>query len=490
MNAVRLLEPRELWENFYQLTQVPRPSHHEELIQEYIFNFGKKLGLETIKDKVGNIIIRKPASNGWENRRGVVLQSHLDMVPQKNNDKVHDFLNDPIEAYVDGDWVTANGTTLGADNGIGAAAAMAILASSDIEHGPLEALFTATEETGLTGAQGLEAGVLKGGIMLNLDSEEDGELCVGCAGGLDVSVTFNYSEELVPDNYEAFLLEVSGLKGGHSGMDIILQRGNSNKLFFRLLQKASESVDFRLSSVEGGNMRNAIPRETLGVLVVEKDLSDRFKTIITEEFEQIKKEIASVDPKAGFSLTPTAMPTAVIDIKTQNNLINSVVACPNGVVRMSDEIPGLVETSSNMAAVRSDANNNTVSVLFLMRSSVDSAKYDLFNCVKGLFAGLAGASVVGHGSYSGWKPNPKSAILSVMSKVYESKFGKKPEVKAIHAGLECGIIGGTYPELDMISFGPTICFPHSPDEKVNIETVKRFWEFLLETLKNIPLNLK
>ena len=487
MDTIRLLDPKELWENFYQLTQVPRPSHHEERIQKFVYNFGKELGLETTKDKVGNILIRKPASPGFENRKCIVLQNHLDMVPQKNNDKVHDFMNDPIEASADGEWVTANGTTLGADNGIGAAAAMAILASKTIEHGPIEALFTATEETGLTGVLGLDAGVLKGDILLNMDSEDEGELYVGCAGGLDVNVVFNYSAEPTPDNYEAFSLEVSGLKGGHSGMDIILQRGNSNKLFFRLLQKVCESVELKLALVEGGNMRNAIPRETIGIVAVKKDQAEKFKDIVTKEFQIIKKEFCVVDPDINVTVNQTDKPAFVIDCDTQSRLINCITACPNGVVRMSDEVPGLVETSSNMAVVKSDVKNNTVSILFLMRSSVDSAKYDLFNRFKGLFAGLAGASVAGNGSYSGWKPNPKSEILSVMAKVYESKFGKIPEVRAIHAGLECGIIGGTYPDLDMISFGPTIRSPHSPDEKVNIESVSKFWKFLLETLKSVPL---
>ena len=488
MNNIQSLDPIELWGNFYQLTQVPRPSHHEERVQKFVFDFGKKLGLETIKDEVGNIIIRKPASAGWENRKGVILQSHLDMVPQKNNDKVHDFLNDPIEAYIDGEWVTANGTTLGADNGIGAAAAMAILASDSIKHGPIEALFTATEETGLTGAHGLQPGMLKGDFLLNLDSEDDGELCVGCAGGLDVSAVFKYSPEPVPDSSVAFSLGVLGLRGGHSGVDIFLQCGNSNKLFFRLLQKVSKSMELRLSSVEGGNMRNAIPRETFGVITIKKEFVDKLNVIIANEIELIKKELGTIDPDIRVSITQTEMPAFVMDLKTQEKLIDSIIACPNGVVRMSDEVPGLVETSSNMAVVRSDPGNKTVSVLFLMRSSVDSAKEDLFNRINGLFAGLAGASVLGSGSYSGWKPNPKSEILSLMSRVHKEMFEEDPEVRAIHAGLECGIIGGTYPNLDMISFGPTIRFPHSPDEKVNIATVKKFWEFLTVVLKNIPQN--
>lgn len=482
---INLLEPKELWETFYQLTRIPRPSHHEGRIQDFIYKFGKNMGLETIKDEAGNLIIRKPATPGMENRKGVILQGHLDMVPQKNNNKVHDFVNDPIEACVDGEWVTANGTTLGADNGIGVSAALAVLASNTIEHGPLEALFTATEETGMDGAKGLKAGVLQGDILLNMDSEDEGELYVGCAGGEDVNARFVYTSEAVPAGSRAFKLDVTGLKGGHSGIDIILQRGNANKVFFRLLNMAYRTTGARLASIEGGSLRNAIPREAFGVLTVEASGAAGLKQIVDAEFEVIKNELAATEPEMKVILAETEMPSALIDELSQVKLTKSVLACPNGVIRMSDSVPGLVETSSNLAIIRSNSVAGTIDLSFLMRSSVDSAKDDLANRMEALFS-MAGADITFTGGYPGWKPNMESPILMTMQQVYKDRYGKIPEIKAIHAGLECGILGGTYPHWDMISFGPTIRFPHSPDEKVNIASVQKFWDFLLETLKNIP----
>ena len=484
-NDIRNLEPKALWENFYQLTQIPRPSNHEERIQEFIFNFGKGLGLETIKDDAGNIIIRKPATPGMENRKGVILQGHLDMVPQKNSDKVHDFVTDPIDAYVDGDWVTANGTTLGADNGIGVAAAMTVLASRELVHGPVEVLFTATEETGMDGAEGLKAGVLQGDILLNTDSEDEGELYVGCAGGEDANVKFSYAEMSVPAGSVAFKLDVTGLKGGHSGMDIILQRGNANKVFFRLLNQAYGQAGARLASIDGGSLRNAIPREAFGLIVVAPNKVGELKKVLASEFTLITNELSATEPEMKMSLTETELPAALIDETTQLNLTRSVMACPNGVIRMSDSMAGLVETSTNLAIVKSDAASQTIVLASLMRSSVDSAKEDLAQRLAAVFT-LAGAEVKMTGAYPGWKPNMDSPILKTMQSVYQAKYGKVPEIKAIHAGLECGILGGTYPNWDMISFGPTIRFPHSPDEKVNIATVAKFWDFLVETLKNIP----
>ncbi len=482
---IQSIEPQFLWENFYQLTRIPRPSHHEEKIRDFIFQFGKNLGLETIRDDAGNIIIRKPATPGMEGKKGVILQGHLDMVPQKNNDKVHDFLTDPIEAYIDGEWVTANGTTLGADNGIGVSAALSVLASDNIEHGPLEALFTATEETGMDGAEGLKAGLLNGDILLNMDSEEEGELYVGCAGGEDAGVLFHYSGETVPEGFMAFNLSVTGLKGGHSGMDIILQRGNSNKIFFRLLSEAYRRTGARLASVDGGSLRNAIPRETFGVIVVPSAKSDDLQKLINAESDAIKNELADTEPTLRVVLTETNRPAELIGEEVQIKLTGSILTCPDGVIRMSDSMPGLVETSSNMAAVKSDAGNKTISLAFLMRSSVDSAKTFLGRRLEALFT-MAGAEVSFTGAYPGWKPNMDSPILKTMQQVYQSKYGKVPGIKAIHAGLECGILGGTYPHWDMISFGPTIRHPHSPDEKVDIASVRKFWEYLLETLKNIP----
>lgn len=485
-NEIFKLEPKVLWENFYKLTQIPRPSHHEEQVQDFVYNFGLKLGLETQKDKAGNIVIKKPATPGMGNRKGVILQGHLDMVPQKNSDKVHDFNTDPIAAFVDGEWVTANGTTLGADNGIGVSAAMAVLASKDLEHGPIEALFTATEETGMDGAEGLEAGVLKGEILLNMDSEDEGELYVGCAGGEDVNIQFTYSGVKTSfTDLVAYKMNVSGLKGGHSGIDIILQRGNANKVFFRLLDEAFIKVGARLAAIQGGNLRNAIPREAFGVIAVEGSKTEEAKKLIEAEFAVIQKELTATEPDLKLELLETDLPAELVDEPIQVNLTKAVLACPNGVIRMSDNMPGLVETSTNLASVKLDPVGKTIDIACLMRSSVDSSKEELGKRIEAVFV-LAGAKVAFTGAYPGWQPNMESPILKTMQKLYQEKYGKVPEIKAIHAGLECGILGGTYPEWDMISFGPTIRFPHSPDEKVNIATVQKFWDFLLETLKNVP----
>ncbi len=486
MNSeIKNLNPREVWSVFNQMLQIPRPSYHEEEIQEWAFNFGKKLGLETVKDNAGNVIIRKPATPGMESRKGVVLQGHLDMVPQKNSDKVHDFTKDPIEAFVDGEWVTANGTTLGADNGIGASAALAVLASENIKHGPVEVLLTATEETGMDGANGLEPEVLKGDILINMDSEDEGELYVGCAGGEDASAIFTYREEEVPSGFTGIKLSVTGLKGGHSGMDIALGRGNANKVFFRILNAAYQKLGVRLASIEGGSLRNAIPREAFGVLAVNEAKVADFVALADEIAELVKAELSVTEPDLKVTVEQTELPFSLMDEKTQVNLTLAVVACPNGVVRMSDSMKGLVETSTNLAIVKSDAEKKTITCAALMRSSVDSAKEDLASAMEAVFK-LAGAEVIFDGTYPGWKPNMDSPILKEMQEVYNNKFGKIPEIKAIHAGLECGILGGKYPNWDMISFGPTIRFPHSPDEKVNIATVQRFWDFLVATLENIP----
>jgi aminoacyl-histidine dipeptidase len=485
-NEIIKLQPGEVWANFYELTRIPRPSHHEDQIREFMVNFGKSLGLDTHKDEAGNVIIRKPATPGMENRKGVILQGHLDMVPQKNSDKEHDFTKDPIETLIDGEWVKANGTTLGADNGIGVASAMAILASKDIAHGPVEALFTATEETGMDGANGLKPGVLDGQILINMDSEDEGELYVGCAGGEDAYAEFTFSEVPVPADSIAFKLNVTGLKGGHSGMDIILGRGNANKIFFRLLKEANKVCGVRLASINGGSLRNAIPREAFGVVTVPYATADKLVGLVAGLTNIIKRELSATEPSLKIELAKTEMPASLIDEKTQINLTHAVVAAPNGVIRMSDSMIGLVETSTNLAIVRSDNATKTTSIACLMRSSVDSARAELGSRMESVFT-LAGAKVTLTGGYPGWKPNMESPILKTMQKVYNEKYGRIPEIKAIHAGLECGILGGKYPNWDMISFGPTIRFPHSPDEKVNIESVGKFWDFLVETLKNVPV---
>jgi len=478
------LEPTAVWKNFYSLTQIARPSHHEDRIQAFMFDFGKKLGLETIKDEVGNIIIRKPATPGMENRKGIVLQTHLDMVPQKNSDKDHDFAKDPIEAYIDGDWVTANGTTLGADNGMGVAASMAVLEATDLVHGQVEALFTCDEETGMTGAFGLKSGVLKGDILLNLDSEDEGELYVGCAGGTNANASFSYNEEKVNQGVASFKLAITGLKGGHSGLEIILQRGNSNKLMNRFLQHAVIEHNLRLSTIEGGSLRNAIPRESFAVVTVPPSKADDLVKCVAEYEKLYRSELSATEPDLKFTISAVSTPNTVIDVASLDKVMKAINACPNGVMRMSDDMKGLVETSTNLASVK--IVDGKILVQCLLRSSVDSSQEDLGGMIKDVFE-LAGADVVLNGTYPGWKPNMKSAILITMQEVYQKLYGRIPEIKAIHAGLECGLLGGVYPNWDMISFGPTIRYPHSPDEKVHIASVEKFWNYLVNTLKDAPL---
>jgi len=478
------LEPKALWENFYNICQIPHPSKHEEKIRAYLVEFGKGLGLETIVDGVGNVIIRKPATAGMENRKGVVLQGHMDMVPQKNNDKAHDFEKDPIETIIGEDgWIRANGTTLGADNGIGCAAGMAVLQSKDIAHGLIEVLITTDEETGMTGAFGLEPGVLKGDILMNLDSEDEGELYVGCAGGVDGTFEFDYKKETVPANFESYKISIGGLKGGHSGMDIVLGLGNANKLIVRFLHQAIEKFALHLASIEGGSLRNAIPREASAIVVVPKGSSEGLKNFLIEFFDITSAELSISEPDYKMTIEPAATPAFVIDKDTTSRAIRAIYGCPNGVIRMSDAMPGLVETSTNLAIVSSA--NDKITINCLLRSSVNSAKDDLSDMMASVFS-LAGAKCQFEGGYPGWKPNPNSPILEVAKKVYHEKYGKVPEVKAIHAGLECGLLGDVYPAWDMISFGPTIRNPHSPRERVNIETVNTFWNYLVEILKNVP----
>jgi len=477
------LNPESLWKHFYSLTQIPRPSKKEAAVVKFVKEFGESLGLETIVDDVDNVIIKKPATPGMENRKGIILQGHLDMVPQANSGSSFDFENDPIDAYIDGDWVTANGTTLGADNGMGVAAAMAVLESRDLVHGPVEALFTIDEETGMTGAFGIKSGLLDGDILLNMDSEDEGELYVGCAGGTNGNFRFEYKEEPVPDGFSPLKLSVSGLKGGHSGIDIPLERGNSNIILFRFLYEASKKRTVLISSIDGGSLRNAIPRESYStILVPDNEIADMKAELLSFE-KSVQSELASADPGVRMNLEDADKPSGVMNSDSTSSLIKAIYASPNGVVRMSTDMEGLVETSTNLAIVKTE--NGGVDILCLLRSSVDSAREDLKNKFSCVFE-LAGAKIVFDGEYPGWKPNMDSAILKASQKVYQDMFGKIPEIRAIHAGLECGLLGGVYPNWDMMSFGPTIRFPHSPDEKVNIETVKKFWDFLLEILKNAP----
>lgn len=477
------LQPTRVWKHFHSLTQIPRPSKKEEKAILFLEKFGKDLGLETIKDEIGNIIIRKPATPGMENRKGIILQAHIDMVPQKNSDKVHNFETDPIQPRIVDGWVYATGTTLGADNGLGLAVAMAVLEAKDLVHGPVEALFTVDEETGMTGARLLKPGILKGDILINLDSEDEGELYVGCAGGLDATATFSYSEKAVPAGMKAYKLSVTGLVGGHSGMDIVLGRGNANKAIVRILLPLMRDLKAELASLEGGSLRNAIPREAFAVITLPAANEAAAMEIVKKHFAEMKSELSAHEPNINVALEPCAMPASVIDSKTALNAVMAVYSCPNGVERMSDAMPGLVETSNNLAIVKSE--NGKIYVKCLMRSSVDSAKDVLGESLSSVFV-LAGAEVQLTGGYPGWKPKMDSAILVTMKDVYKKMYGNEPEVKAIHAGLECGILGGAYPNWDMISSGPNIRSPHSPDERTEIATVEKWWNYVVEVLKEAP----
>ena len=481
--AIRELEPKALWNNFANLNAVPRGSKKEEKVIQFMVDFGNKLGLETIIDPIQNVIIKKPATQGMEDRKTVVLQSHLDMVWQKNNDTDFDFETEGIKMYIDGDWVTADGTTLGADNGLGVAAIMSILESKDIQHPAIEALFTIDEETGMTGAQGLQAGYLDGEILLNLDTEDDDEIDMGCAGGIDVTATGNYKEENILDNTVTMCLGVKGLNGGHSGMDIHKGLGNANKITNRVLYETFD-FDINIVSINGGSLRNAIPRESNVVLVVPKAKQGAFENKVKSITQLIKKEFATVDGNLEISLTECKVPaTKTMDTHSQINLIKAIYAAHNGVYRMSPDIEGLTETSNNLAKVT--VENGSIKIECLTRSAVESSKMDLAQALRSSFE-LAGYQVEFAGSYPGWQPNPKSPILGVLSDIYTNMFDKKPNVVACHAGLECGILGTNYPEMDMISFGPTIEGAHSPDERANIKSTQKFWDYLLEILKNIP----
>ena len=482
--SIKNLEPNGLWKNFYNLTQIPRPSKKEAKVVAFVKEFGEKLGLETIVDKVGNVIIRKPATPGYENRMGVVLQAHLDKVPQKNSDKVHDFESDPIETHIEDGWVKANGTTLGADNGVGAAAAMAVLEATDLEHGPIEALFTIDEETGMTGANALEPGVLKGDILINTDSETEGELYVGCAGGIDTCGYFTPKFEAVPAGSKAFQLIVKGLKGGHSGMDIILGRANANKVMNALLLKATEKFNARVADIQGGSLRNAIPRESFVTITVPEGKAEELTAFVAEFEAIVKEQFAAVEPEMSITIAPTEMPAQVMDKQTVANIIEAVAKYPNGVIAMSKDFEGTVETSSNLAIVK--LIDGKVMTASLQRSLVDASKDELAANMRKVLESC-GAVAESTGSYPGWKPNINSPILHTMKKVYEEKYGKTPKIMVIHAGLECGILGSKYPNWDMVSFGPTLVFPHSPDEALKIDTVPLFWEFMTETLKNVPV---
>jgi len=477
------IEPKIVWKHFESLNAVPRPSKKEERVIQFMIDFGQGLGLETQQDDAGNVIIKKPATPDHDHKKTVVLQSHLDMVHQKNEDTEFNFETEGINMYVDGDWVKAKGTTLGADNGLGVAAIMSVLSSKDIEHPALEALFTIDEETGMTGAKNLDSNILNGEILLNLDTEEDDEIGIGCAGGTDITATRFYIEESVPEKTSAFKLTIKGLQGGHSGMDIIKGLGNANKLLTRFLLQFHNQCTMRLGSFTGGGLRNAIPREATASVVVLKDDIDAFKTIFEELSEAIKTEYKTLEPQLGIQLEEIDAPKSVLSSDVQDMIIKALSTAHNGVYRMSPDIEGLVETSNNIAQVC--VEKGKIEILCLTRSSVESGKWDLAHNIESAFD-LAGCRVQFSGDYPGWTPNPDSAILKVIDELYQKNFGDKAEIAACHAGLECGILGSHYPEMDMVSFGPTIRGAHSPDERASISSTQKFWTFLQDILMNIP----
>ncbi len=483
MSVLNNLEPVSVWKYFSEILKIPRPSNKEERIREYLVKFGTNLGLKTEVDSVGNVLISKTAIMGMENRKSVVLQSHMDMVCEKNSDILFDFNKDPITVWSDGQWIRAKGTTLGADDGIGIAAQLALLASSDIPHGPIECLFTVAEETGLNGAFGLESGFIKSKILLNLDSEDEGELFIGCAGGIDVTAFFDYLKQPVPKGYRALKISLTGLQGGHSGDDIQKGRGNSNKMLVRLLWEYSDQFDLLIHSFSGGNLRNAIPREASSIVLVPENKIHLLITE-TEKFNKIlRSEFSLSEPNLNLQAELAQIPDWAIDEDCQANLLNSLYACPHGVFSWSQAMPDMVETSTNLAAVK--FVNDRIEVTTSQRSSLESAKQNMANMVESVFI-LAGAETARSSGYPGWNPNPSSEIVEITSRIYKNLFNTKPIVRAIHAGLECGLFLEKYPYLDMISFGPTILGAHSPDERLDIITVKKFWDLLVEVLNQIP----
>ncbi|WP_017497356.1 aminoacyl-histidine dipeptidase [Flavobacterium sp. WG21] len=481
---IRNLEPKALWNKFADLNAVPRPSKKEERVIEFMKDFGNSLGLETFEDEIRNVIIRKPATPGMENRKAIVMQGHLDMVHQKNADTVFDFDTQGIDMYVDGDWVRARGTTLGADNGLGVATIMAILESKDIPHPAIEALFTIDEETGMTGALNLKGGILQGQILLNLDTEEDDEIDIGCAGGIDVTATRTYNEEEVPEGSVGHIITVKGLNGGHSGMDINKGLGNANKIMNRLLFDAFENFGLQVAEINGGSLRNAIPRESVARVIISEMFDEAYIFDMQEIINDIKAEYKTTEPNLSIEIVKCDLPEKVMDLGVQEGIIRSIYAAHNGVYRMSADMEDLVETSNNIARVI--VKDGEITIGCLTRSSVETSKFDLANALRSAFE-LVGCEVELSGSYPGWTPNVNSEILDTLVGIYEKQNNEKPKVVACHAGLECGILGTNYPDMDMISFGPTIHGAHSPDERASISSAQKYWKFVLEILSNIPV---
>ena len=481
-NALINLQPAKVWQYFGELMNIPRPSKHEEKVSAYLQKFGHDHGYETLADEVGNVLIRKPAYQGYENAPGVCLQAHMDMVCEKNGDKQFDFFTQGIEAYVEDGWLVGNGTTLGADDGIGVAAALAILDDKSIQHGPLECLFTVDEETGLTGASNLHTDWLKSNILLNFDDEDEGEYCIGCAGGIDTVADIDYTTRPVPSGVEVFRIRVYGLQGGHSGDDINKGRGNANKLLNRILWNATEKCKIGLARIDGGNLRNAIAREAWADIVVLPEHVSELKEIVETFATNLQFEFRSTEPGLTIELVKTEMPSSLIDEKTHHNLLDALFACAHGVLAMSREIENFVETSTNLASVKMD--DKQIHICTSQRSSVESAKLAAAQKIESTFR-MIGAHVSHSDGYPGWTPNPDSKVLKVGVETYKRMFGHDPIVRAIHAGLECGLIGEKYPKMDMISYGPTLRGVHAPGEKIEIKTVEMFWNLTLEILKNL-----
>ncbi|MBE3668911.1 cytosol nonspecific dipeptidase [Vibrio navarrensis] len=482
-SEISSLSPAPLWQFFDKICSIPHPSKHEEALAQYIVTWATEQGLEVRRDPTGNVFIKKPATAGMENKKGVVLQAHIDMVPQKNEDTDHDFTRDPIQPYIDGEWVTAKGTTLGADNGIGMASCLAVLASSEIKHGPLEVLLTIDEEAGMTGAFGLEAGWLEGEILLNTDSEQEGEVYMGCAGGINAELLFDIQREALPQGYVARQLILKGLKGGHSGCDIHTGRGNANKLMARFLAGHANELDMRLIEFRGGSLRNAIPREAFVTVALPEENLNKLAELFEFYTELLKSELGKVETNLVTFNQEASSDAQVLLMADQQRLIAALNACPNGVMRMSDEIEGVVETSLNVGVIKTEENK--VSVLCLVRSLIDSGRTQVESMLKSV-AELAGARIELSGAYPGWKPDADSEIMAIFRDMYQSIYGHKPNIMVIHAGLECGLFKKPYPHMDMVSFGPTIKFPHSPDEKVKIDTVQLYWDQMVALLEAIP----
>ncbi|EKO3961938.1 aminoacyl-histidine dipeptidase [Vibrio fluvialis] len=482
-SEISKLSPAPVWQFFDKICSIPHPSKHEEALAQYIIGWAKEQGLDVRRDPTGNVFIKKPATPGMEHKKAVVLQAHIDMVPQKNEDTDHDFAKDPIQPYIDGEWVTAKGTTLGADNGIGMATCLAVLASTEIKHGPLEVLLTIDEEAGMTGAFGLEAGWLEGEILLNTDSEQEGEVYMGCAGGVDGALTFDIQREALPAGYVTRQLTLKGLKGGHSGCDIHTGRGNANKLIARFLAGHAQELDLRLIEFRGGSLRNAIPREAFVTVAIPADNQTKLDELFTTYTELLKAELGRVETNLVTFNEAKEAAQGAFALADQQRVIAALNACPNGVIRMSDDIEGVVETSLNVGVITTDEQQ--IKVLCLIRSLIDSGRSQVESMLTSV-AELAGADIAFSGAYPGWKPDADSEIMHIFRDMYEGIYGHKPNIMVIHAGLECGLFKKPYPEMDMVSFGPTIKFPHSPDEKVKIDTVGLFWEQMIALLENIP----